>query len=161
MPTFTGNSGHNLTPNTASDLWVLDANAATELAKVISIGWGGSHTTSTGYRTRWARPTTVAQSTFTSLSPETTSPNAGYASPTLQFGTFLTNAVLPTESSSAAKNLHVQHWNVHGGLGFVVLPLANPWWVSGAGTAVQQVACRNTSGTDASMSAYQVTWEEV
>ena len=157
MPSYTGNTGASLTLNTASDIWVLDANAATELGKVISIGWGGNLTTSTGYRTRWARPTTVAQSTFTTLTPETTSPNAGYATNTLQFGTFVTNAVLATEP----KNLHAQNWNGHGGLGYVVLPLANPWWVSGAGTAVQQVACRNSAGTDANSSGYNVTWEEV
>lgn len=153
MPTFTGNNGA-ITPNTASDIWVLDADATGEFGKVVSIGWGGRLTTSTGYRTRWCRPTTAANAGAASLNPERANPTMGGAN-LLFFGTYTNNATLSTDP----KNLHAQDWNAHGGLGYVVLPLANPWWVVGSGTQ-GQIVCRNVAGTDANGSSYHVTWEE-
>jgi hypothetical protein len=154
MPTFMGNNGA-FTPSTSSDIWVLDADGAGEFGKVISIGWGGRLTTSTGYRTRWFRPTGTATSTQTSLNPERANGTMG-GTPLLFFGTYATNSTPSTDP----KNLHAQDWNAHGGLGYVVLPLANPWWVTNGSTAAQQIACRNAAGVDASGSSYSLTWEE-
>lgn len=153
MATFSGGNGA-FTPSTTADNWVLDANTAGDVGKVVAIGWGGRLTTSTGYRTRWARPSTNATGTFTSLNPQAGTPGA---SPTCQLGTFATNTTLPADPA----NLFAQDWNAHGGLGYVVLPLASPWYVVSSATAGhQQIACRNVAGVDASGSNYTATWDE-
>jgi hypothetical protein len=154
MAQFTGNQGA-FTPSASVDNWVLDANAAGEFGIVKWFGWGGRGTTSTGYRTRWARPTTNASSTFTTLTPQST--RTGPAA-TLQFGTFATNATLGTDPGN---NLFAVDWNVLGGGGQIVLPIGGEWHVVNSATAGQaQIACRNVAGTDANLSSYNVTWEE-
>lgn len=153
MPAFSGNQGAH-TPATTQDNWTLDTNAVGEMAKVVSIGWGGRLTTSTGYRTRWVRPTTAGSGALTGIATEAHSPN--FATPNLQFGTFATAPVLPTDPDA----LHAQDWNAHGGLGYVVLPLATPWWLVD-GVLTGQLSCRNIAGVDASGSSYGVTWEEM
>jgi hypothetical protein len=154
MATFSGGNGA-FTPSTSADNWVLDADTAGDVGQVVSIGWGGRLTTSTGYRTRWARPSTNAGSTFTTLNPQSGNPGA---SPLCRIGTFATAATLGTDPGN---NLFAQDWNAHGGLGFVVLPLASPWIVANSATAGhQQIACRNVAGTDANGSNYTVSWSE-
>ena len=153
MPTYTSGNGA-FTPATTSDIYTIDSQTAGVFAKVISIGWGGRLTTSTGYRTRWTRPTTAASSTFTALTLAYHQPN--YATVGSRMGNFVTNATLPSDPSG---NLFAQDWNAQGGLGMVVFPLANPWFIVN-GILQGQISCRNVAGTDASGSSYQATVEE-
>jgi len=126
MPTFNAGNGA-FTPSTTNDNWTLDAVGTGVFGKVISIGWGGSLTTSTGYRTRWVRPTTAGTGTKTALTIGYNQPNyiAAAFTATSTYGT--AQPVLPTDP---AGNLHAQNWNAQGGVGMIVMPLANPWWVS-------------------------------
>ena len=154
MATFSGQNGA-FTPATNADNWVLDADTAGDVGQVVEVGWGGRLTTSTGYRTRWARPTTNASSTFTTLTPQSGSPTS---SPGCRVGTFATAATLGTDPGN---NLYSQDWNAHGGVGVLVLPLGAPWYVVNSATAGhQQIACRNVAGTDANGSSYTVLWTE-
>src|ERR1043166_790885 len=91
MPSFTFSNGA-FTPATTNDNITIDADTAGEVAKVVSIGWGGRFTTSTGYRPRGTRPTTAGASTFTALTKASHSP--GYDTPTTRGGTFATAPVL-------------------------------------------------------------------
>lgn len=148
-----GNGAH--TPATNQDNWTLDAGASgTNFAKVIAIGWGGRLTTSTGYRTRWTRPTTAGSSTFTALTNAYHSPN--FATVVTRVGTF---ATAPTLAADPAGNLWAQDWNAQGGMGMVVMPLANPWFLL-TGILQGQISCRNIAGVDAGASSYEVTVEE-
>lgn len=154
MAQFTGNQGA-FTPATNADNWTLDANTAGGMGKVKEIAWGGRGTTSTGYRTRWCRPTTNASSTFTAIALQSTNPLATAVN---RFGTFATAATLGTDP---ANNLFAQDWNVLGGGGVIVLPIGGEWFVVNSATAGhQQVSCRNVAGVDASLSSYHVTFEE-
>lgn len=153
MSAFGGGNGA-FTPSTSVDIWVLEADATGEVGKITTIGWGGRLTTSTGYRTRWTRPSTNASSTFTSLSPQSGMPAT---TPTCRLGTFATSATLPADPS----NLFAQDWNAAGGVGYMVLPLASPWIAVNSSTAGhQQIVCRNVAGTDANGSNYTLSWEE-
>lgn len=153
MSSFSGGNGA-FTPSTTIDNWVLDADATGEMGRLVSIGWGGRLTTSTGYRTRWTRPTTKASSTFTTLSPQAGNPAT---TPVCRLGNFATSATLPTDPS----NLFAQDWNAHGGVGYVVLPPSSPWIIVNSTTnEYQQIVCRNVAGVDASGSSYSVSWEE-
>ena len=156
MGMFAGNQGA-FTPATNADNWVLDANTAGDVARIKMIGWGGRGTTSTGYRTRWARPSTNASSTFSTLNPQAVGP-AVTATTLMQFGTFATAATLGTDPGN---NLFAIDWNVLGGGGVIVLPIGGEWTVVSSATAGhQQVSCRNVAGTDANLSSYSVQWEE-
>ena len=153
MPSFSGGNGA-FTPSTSQDNWTLDSQTAGVFGKVVMVGWGGRLTTSTGYRTRWTRPTTAGASTFTALTIGYNQPN--YTSAGARLGTFVTAPVL---ASDPAGNLWQQDWNAQGGTGVVVAPLANPWWFVN-GILQGQISCRNVAGTDASGSSYPVEWEE-
>jgi|SRR5215831_6839218 len=153
MPTFTSGNGA-FTPATNQDNWTLDSQTSGVFAKVVAFGWGGRLTTSTGYRTRWTRPTTIGSSTFTALVLSAQQPN--YATAGARVGTFATAPVL---ASDPGGNLWAQDWNAQGGVGAIVLPLANPWWIVN-GILTGQISCRNIAGVDASGSSYEVTWEE-
>ncbi len=153
MPTYTSGNGA-FTPSTTQDNWTLYAASAGVFCKVIAIGWGGQLTTSTGYRTRWCRPTTGGSSTFTALTNAYHQPN--YTTVGSEVGTFATAPTLPADPGG---NLWAQSWNAQGGVGMVVMPLANPWWVVN-GVLTGQISCRNINGTDASGSSYEVTVEE-
>ena len=62
MATFTANQGGTFTPvahATNANNLALFADTAGDVAQVTMIGWGGRGTTSTGYRTRWGRATTL------------------------------------------------------------------------------------------------------
>ena len=157
MPTFSAGPGSTFTPSLTLDNWTLDAATAGEMARVVSIGFGGRLTTSTGYSTRWTRPTT-AGATPVNFTASAYSPN--FPTPTVTcVDTWTTEPVLAVGTGAAAENLHYQAWNAHGGLGYIVLPLANPWWIIG-GLLRGQVSCRNMSGVDADGSSYSVVWEE-
>lgn len=143
------------TPATNQDNWTLEADTSGDVLQVSQIGWGGRLTASTGYRTRWTRPTTGGSSTFTALTHALLGPNLG-ATALGRIGTF---ATAPTLATDPAGNLHAQDWNAHGGLGFVVLPLATPWYLVN-GQLTGQLSCRNVAGVDANGSDYSVQWVE-
>lgn len=156
MPSFNGGNGA-FTPSTAQDNYTLDAGAsATGPIRVTAIGWGGSNTSSAGYRTRWTRPSTNGSSTFTAITLAYNNP--AYSSAVSLFGTY---ATAPTLVADPGANLFATDWNNQGGSGIIIHPIAQPWFLIGAGGAnKQQLSCRNTKGTDASLSSYHVTWEE-
>lgn len=153
MPTYTAGNGA-FTPSTAQDNWTLDSQTAGVFGKVVEIAWGGSEVSSAAYRTRWVRPTTIGSSTFTALTPGFHQPN--YITFGSRTGTFATAPVLPADP---AGNLFAQDWNGQGGMGMIAHPLANPWWFQN-GVLTGQISCRNTKGTGASTSSYEVTVEE-
>lgn len=155
MPTFTAGNGA-FTPSTTNDCWTLDAVGTGVFGKVVAIGWGGSATTSTGYRTRWTRPTTAGVGGKTALTLAFHQPNYTAAAFTAT-STYATTQ--PVLAADPAGNLYATDWNAQGGIGMIVMPLANPWWVS-TGVLQGALSCRNTKGTDASLSSYEVTWEE-
>lgn len=153
MPTYTGGNGA-FTPSLASDNYTIDSQSAGVFGKVIAIGWGGRLTTSTGYRTRWTRPTGGASGAFTNLTPAFHQPN--FTTFGSRIGTFATPATL---AADPAGNLWAQDWNSQGGIGLVVMPLANPWWFVN-GILTGQISCRNIAGTDSNASSYEATVEE-
>jgi len=156
MPSFNAGNGA-FTPSTSQDNFTLDSQSTTGVfARITQVSWGGSGTSSIGYRTRWTRPSTIGSSTFTAITFAAN--NINYTSAAAQFGTF---ATAPTLVADPGTNLFSMDWNVQGGGGILILPLAQPWWIVGGGTSnKQQLSCRNTKGTDANLSSYSVTWEE-
>lgn len=156
MPTFAA-SRDNFTPSTSNDNWTLDYNAtAGTFGKVVQFGWGGELTTSTAYNTRWCRPTTKGAGSGTAITLAPHQPNFGSAGGSV-YSTYATTQ--PALPATGASDLWNQAWNAQGGVGVVVLPLANPWWVAnGAGQA--SISCRNIAGTDANGSSYSVVFEE-
>lgn len=153
MPVYT-TTRIGFTPIATDDNMTLECNAAGEMARITAIGWGGSLTTSTGYRTRWVRPTTAGITPGGTLTAEDHSPN--YSSPlALVSTTWATQPVIPGVPTA----LFAQAWNAHGGLGYVALPLANPWIVVN-GVLTGGLSVRNDVGIDANGSSYQWTWQE-
>lgn len=158
MPSFAGGNGA-FTPSTTNDNWTLDAQASTGVfARVTQISWGGSNTSSNGYRTRWTRPSTLGTGALTQVTLAYNNPNYTTAAAALvsTYGT-----AQPALTTDPGNNLFAIDWNNQGGSGILVLPLAQPWFILGNGGAnKQQLSCRNTKGTDASLSSYNVAWEE-
>jgi len=156
MADFT-NANANFTPSTTADNWVLDPSTNITYSKVRVITWGGQGVTSTGYRTRWFRPTTIASSTFTAVGAVNAATNPGLT-PGVRFGTFATNSTPPADPGA----LHNVSWNVLGGGGIYALPIGGEWSIISVGTATVngQIACRNAAGIDASLSSYGVQWQE-
>lgn len=153
MSTFSG-SNSNFSPGSAIDNWVLDANTTGAVGIIEAISWGGQLSTATPYRTTWARPSTNASSTFTSLTPQSGNPAQ---TPVSRLGTFATAATLAAEPAG----LLTESWNGFGGLGYVTFPINGAWIVVASATAgQQQIACRNRAGTDNSGSTYGVSWRE-
>jgi hypothetical protein len=143
------------TPATNQDNYTFEADTAGDVAQVTEISWGGRLTTSTGYRTRWVRPSTAGSSTFTAVGAiQGAGPNIG-ATALCRFGTFATAPTLPADPTA----LHAQDWNAHGGIGYIVLPLGSPWFVIN-GVSQAQISCRNVAGTDANGSSYGLGWSE-
>jgi len=155
MPTFSAGNGA-FTPSTTNDNWTLDAVGTGVFGKIVAIGWGGRLTTSTGYRTRWTRPTAAGTGAKTAITLAYHQPNYTTAAFT---ATSTYASTQPTLAADPAGNLWAQDWNAQGGVGVLVMPLANPWFVA---TGVLQgcLSCRNVAGTDANGSEYMVTWEE-
>jgi hypothetical protein len=156
MPTFSGGNAA-FTPSATNDNWTLSYAATSgSFGKIVEFGWGGSLTTSTGYRTRWTRPTTGGTGGGTAITIAANQPN--YATPQASlYSTYTTSQ--PVLAADPSGNLHRQDWNGQGGLGFIALPLANPWWMSN-GILQSAISCRNTVGTDANASSYHCCWEE-
>ena len=154
MSTFAG-SNSNFTPSTSVDNYVLDAvNVLGALGIIESIAWGGQLGSTGSYRTTWARPTTNASSTFTSLTPQAGNPTQ---TPQCRLGTFATSATLGAEPAG----LLTESWNAFGGVGFVTFPINGAWMVVGVATAgYGQISCRNRAGVDASQSTYAIEWRE-
>ncbi|MDE2426351.1 MAG: hypothetical protein KGO96_10650 [Elusimicrobia bacterium] len=156
MPSFSGGNA-SFTPSTTNDNWTLDFGVTGgTFGKVVSFAWGGSLTTSTGYRTRWTRPTAAGGGARTLLTLGAGQPN--YPTP----GGALVSTYgssQPTLASDPAANLFREDWNAQGGGGYVALPPNSPWWVV-SGVLNSAISCRNLVGTDANGSSYHVTWEE-
>jgi hypothetical protein len=152
---YSGGNGA-FTPSTAVDNYTLDTTTAGVIANIRSIGWGGSGTATTGYRTRWTRPTAVGTGAQTTIAVGLASPNDAVNGAKLVASYATTPGTL---AADPAGNLHAQDWNVYGGIGYVVFPLADPWLAIN-GVLQGAIACRNTKGTDASLSSYQIQWEE-
>lgn len=160
MPTFNA-MRDNFTPSTfattaAAPNWCLDAVGTGVFGKVVMINWGGSLTASTAYATRWVRPTSAGTGTKTAIVIGYNQPNYATAAftATSSFGT--AQPVVPAQSVG---DLYTQNWNAQGGVGVIVLPLANPWWVS-TGVLQGALTCMNYIGVDANGSSYGVMWEE-
>ncbi len=155
MPTMTAGNGV-FTPSINTDNWCWDTQTAGVFGKVVAIGWGGRLTTSTAYRTRWARPLNACTGTFTALTSAYHQPN--YTSGTFgsRIGTFTNSGGLPVDPGG---NLWAQDWNAQGGVGMIVMPLANPWWAVN-GVLNGQICCRPVVGLDPNGSSYEVTIEE-
>lgn len=155
MPSFSAGNGQ-FTPSTSQDNFTVDAGgSAGGPVRVTAIGWGGSNNSSLGYRTRWTRPSTLGTSTFTAITIANDNPSF---SPVSTFGTYATAPVLVADPGA---NLYATDWNSQGGSGLYIFPIAQPWFlIAGGGVNKQQLSCRNTKGTDASLSSYQVSWQE-
>lgn len=154
MAHFSANRG-SFTPTahaTNADNWVLAADTAGDLAAIKSISWGGRGTTSTGYRTRWARATsngvTPTALTLTASNPSSTA--------LCSVNTYGTPAVIAADPTG----LFAIDWNIVGGGGVVVLPIGGEWYVVGTAAPYAQIACGNIAGADASLSSYGVTFQE-
>jgi len=155
MPTFEGGNGA-FTPSTTNDCWTLDFGVtAGTFGKITMIGWGGRLTTSTGYRTRWTRPTAAGTGTRTNITLQYAQPNYIAAGGVLTSTYGTAQPTLPADPS----NLWSQDWNAQGGVGAIALPLNNPWWAVN-GVLQGSISCRNVAGTDANGSEYSVQWEE-
>ena len=120
------------------------------------IGWGGMASTSTGYSTRWVRPTTAGTGAKTAITIGYSQPNYATAAFTISSAYATSEPIVPAVGTG---ELWSQDWNAQGGVGVIVMPLANPWWVS-TGVLVGALECQNVAGTDANLSSYTVTWEE-
>jgi hypothetical protein len=156
MSTFGATRGAH-TPSTTSDNWTLEANAAGEVGKVKMISWGGRGTTSTGYRTRWTRPTTNPTGSATAL----TAGNGNPATSSVCQAVSVYATTQATLGTDPAGNLFDMDWNIVGGGGAIVLPLGGEWIVVNSATAGHgYISCRNVAGTDASLSTYGLSWEE-
>lgn len=156
MAQFSANQGGTFTPAahaTNMNNWTLEADTAGDIGRVKMFSWGGRGTTSTGYRTRWARPTTNGASSFTSLVPTSSNPSAASL---CRCGTFATASIGPADPAC----LFAQDWNVLGGGGVIVLPIGGEWMVAGTAAPYAEVSCGNIAGADANVSSYGVTWEE-
>ena len=156
MTAFTGNNGGaSFTPAahaTNANNLTLHADTAGDVGKVIQIGWGGRGTTSTGYRTRWGRATTNGV-TPTSLNPLASNPSA---TPLCSINTYGTAPILGADPIA----LFAIDWNLVGGGGAIVLPLAAGWYVVSTAAPYAQIACGNITGSDAGLSSYSTVWEE-
>jgi hypothetical protein len=155
MTTFSGNQGGTFTPvahATNANNLTLSADTAGDLGTVIQIGWGGRGTTSTGYRTRWGRATTNG-ATPTALTLGSSNPNVANI---CTCNTYTTAPVLAADPTA----LFAIDWNLVGGGGVIVLPLAGGWNVIGTAAPYAQIACGNIAGADANSSSYNITWQE-
>lgn len=158
MPSFAGGNG-NFTPSTTNDNYTLDAQTTVGgPIRVTMVGWGGSNTSSNGYRTRWTRATTLGSGTLTQITAAGNNPSFTTSASALvsAYGT-----AQPVLAADPGANLYATDWNNQGGSGILVLPIAQAWWlVANGGVSKQQLSCRNTKGTDANLSSYQIMWEE-
>lgn len=160
MATYTANQGGTFTPvahATNANNLALTADTAGDVATVTMIGWGGRGTTSTGYRTRWGRATTVG-ATPTALTLSTSNSNSAA---TCTVNTYGTPPILAADPTA----LFAIDWNLVGGGGVIVLPIGGGWMVVGGGatppTALYgQIACGNIAGADANLSSYAITFSE-
>jgi len=159
MPTF--NAMHqSFTPSAFSlssvPNWCLDAVGTGVFGKVVMITWGGSLTTSTGYSTRWVRPTTAGTGSKTAITIGYNQPNYATAAFTATSSYGTSQPIVPAQDVG---DLWSQRWNAQGGVGVIAMPLANPWWVA-TGVLQGALECQNYNGVDATGSSYGVTWEE-
>ena len=155
MATFSGNQGGTFTPvahATNANNITLDADTAGDIGMVKQIMWGGRGTTSTGYRTRWGRATTVGATP----SAITVGKSNAQATALCSVNTYSTAPILAADPAA----LFAIDWNLVGGGGVIVLPLGGEWLVANGAQPYQQIACGNIAGTDANLSSYGIVWLE-
>jgi hypothetical protein len=144
----------NFTPSLSADNFTLDASVTPLglVGKVTAFSWGGSGTTSIGYRTRWVRPTTkgITSTAIVVGTPDLATPGMAFVS------SYSTPPVLPTENVG---NLHYQNWNVQGGNGYIILADDSQWTIIN-GILQGSVSCRNLAGVDNGLSNYFINWQE-
>jgi hypothetical protein len=132
---------------------------AGQIGKMKMFSWGGLGTTSTGYRTRWARNTNASIATPTSLGA------VGAANP-LPVALCIANTYGTAGSAAAdpAGNLFAINWNILGGGGVIVLPIGGEWLITGAAlgtaTGINAIGCGNVTGSANNESQFSLTWEE-
>jgi hypothetical protein len=152
MPTFNFSRG-SFTPSTTNDNLTVEANVAGTFGRIVAFGFGGRLTTSTGYRTRWVRPTAAGAGAGTLITHGAHNP--AYNTPTLRcVSTYATTQ--PALPADGTGELWAQDWNAHGSIAYVALPLSNPWWIVN-GALANSISCRNVAGVDANGSSYDVT----
>lgn len=140
------------TPNTSQDNVAMTAGF-TSNSFIRRIGWSGRRTTSSVYRTRWARPSTDGVTPSSTVIANATPPSTNAASASA-FSGWATQPTLPAEPS----NLFAVDWNAAGGGGELHLPW--PGWMIAFQTGYRYISCRNVVGTDANGSSYLFEWEE-
>ena len=154
MPTF--DVTRNAFTPSATQNWVLWADAAGEYAKVKSVHWGGSAPASAPAVTRWVRPTTAGSgAAVVTLTPQAPS----YKLPTAAClcGTVTTPPTLPASPIS----LFLTDWNKFGGLGRYNMDDLEYWEIinGAAGPATQIVCAQDLELTANTMSA-GLSWIE-
>lgn len=165
MAQFTANQGGTFTPSVttpgAGNYTVGPgtgggAGTAGAMCKVKVINWGGSSTTSTGYRTRWVRSSTDPTGAGTALTLQKSNPiPVAICAVMSSFAT--TNPTNPADPT----NLFAVNWNSLGGGGILNLPIGGEWFIVSSATAgTGYVQCINTAGTEANLSTYGVQFEE-
>ena len=155
MATFSANQGGTFTPiahATNINNITLHADTAGDVGWMKMITWGGRGTTSTGYRTRWARATTNG---VTPAALANTSSNPSVTG----LCTANTYTTAPIAAADPA-GLFIIDWNLVGGGGVIVLPIGGEWAVVGTAAPYAQIACGNIAGADANLSSYGITWAE-
>ena len=166
MAQFTANQGGTFTPSlttpgvgnyTFSPGAGGGAGTAGAMGKVKIINWGGSSTTSTGYRTRWVRSSTDPTGAATVLTLGKSNPNpVAVCAVAASFAT--TNATIPADPSG---NLFATNRNSLGGGGILNLPIGGEWFIVSSATAgTGYIQCINTAGVEANLSTYGITFEE-
>lgn len=158
MAQFASGTPATFTPTastTTCNSWVLATTTVGQVAAIKMFNWGGNGTTSTGYRTRWARGnnTPVTLSAYVIANTQNT--------PVTAQATIGTYTGTPA-TAAADTNLFSQSWNLLGGGGAIVLPIGGEWrCIGGAlGTAFDSICCGNVTGADANLSNYGCQWEE-
>ena len=165
MADYTANQGGTFTPSlttpgagnyTISPGTGGGAGTAGAMCKVKYINWGGRGLTSTGYRTRWARPSTDPTGAGTALTLQKSNPiPVAICAVCSSFAT--TNPTLPADPT----NLYAQDWNLLGGGGILVLPIGSEWTlVSSATAGTGYIQCINVAGVDANATTYGVQISE-
>jgi hypothetical protein len=155
MATFSGNQGGTFTPTahaTNANNITLDADTAGDVGAVTMISWGGRGTTSTGYRTRWGRATTLG----TTPSAITVGKSNAQVTNLCTVNTYSSAPALAADPAA----LFAIDWNLVGGGGVIILPIGGEWYVVNGAQPYQQIACGNIAGADANLTSYGITWRE-
>src|SRR5215469_13832333 len=111
MPSFSGGQGGgSFQPSTTNDNWTLEAGTTVGVfGRVTQVSWGGSNTSSNGYRTRWTRPSTLATGAGTAITAAPGNPNYPAPGQCVLNSTYATTQ--PTLVADPGANLYATDWN--------------------------------------------------